>query len=110
MPEYTYLCSSCGLKFNIVCSISSYKECIKCNGCFLKKAERAYIDDLASMNMSIKKSDSELKTIGDIANRNRDKLSNDQKSSLDMKHNDYKYNQEDNPLPKGMSRMKNKRK
>ena len=37
-------------------------------------------------------------------------MSNDQKQSLYMKHNDYKYNQEDNPLPKGMSRMKNKRK
>lgn len=110
MPEYTYVCSSCELKFNIVSSISSYKETVVCPQCKFKKAERAYLEDLTSLNMSIKKSDSELKTIGDIANRNRDKLSEDEKSSLNMKHNDYRYNQEDAPLPKGMSRIKKNKK
>ena len=106
MPEYTYICSSCELKFNIVSSISLYKETASCPGCQFKKAERAYSEDLSSLNMSVKKSDSELKTIGDIANRNRDKLTDDQKLNLHQKHNDYKDGPAPGELPKGISRMK----
>ena len=106
MPEYTYLCSSCKLKFNIVSSISLYKETASCPGCQFKKAERAYSEDLSSLNMSVKKSDSELKTIGDIANRNRDKLSEDHKQSLNIRHNDYKEKKIEKELPPNMSRIK----
>jgi hypothetical protein len=59
-----------------------------------------------SLNTSIKKSDNELKTIGDIANRNRDKLSDDHKQALNIKHNKYKEEQSSTDLPSGMSRMK----
>jgi hypothetical protein len=55
--------------------------------------------------MSVKKSDSELKTIGDLANRNRDKISDDHKSYLDQKHNAYKEELSTKQLPQGMSRM-----
>jgi hypothetical protein len=55
----------------------------------------------------VKKADSELKTIGDLANRNADRMSEDQKRSLYMKHNDYKEHKiETKPLPKGMSYKK----
>ena len=40
-----------------------------------------------------------------MANRNRDKLSNDQKVDIDKKNNKYKDNV-GKELPKGMSRMK----
>jgi len=51
-------------------------------------------------------SDSELKTIGDLANRNRDKLTNEQKTELYNQHNAYKLDQPATELPKGVSRIK----
>lgn len=106
MPEYTYHCLSCDKKINMVCSISSYKESIKCSHCGSIKTERSYIEDLSTLNTSIKKNDSELKTIGDLADRNRDRMSNDEKSALYIKHNEYKEEVSHKELPKGMSRVK----
>lgn len=56
--------------------------------------------------MSVKKADSELKTIGDLANRNRDRMSEDERVTLYKKHNDYKDQESQKELPKGMSRIK----
>jgi hypothetical protein len=58
------------------------------------------------MGSSVIKSDSELKTLGDLANRNRDRMSEDQKQSLYEKHNAYKEQGPTQDLPKGMTRMK----
>lgn len=66
---------------------------------------------MIGISSCIKKHDSELKTIGDLANRNNDKFSEDKKASLRNKHNEYKedtsYQKE---LPSGMSRIKKPRK
>lgn len=65
------------------------------------------MDDVSTINATVKKADSELKTIGDLANRNRDKMSEDQKISLANKHNEYKEDyKEVTELPKGMTRLK----
>ena len=62
---------------------------------------------MATLNTSVKKSDDQLKTLGDLANRNRDKLSEDQKVELYSKHNSYKDEPvNEKPLPKGLSRLK----
>jgi len=61
---------------------------------------------MTTINGSIKKSDSELKTLGDLANRNRDRLNDDQKASLHAKHNAYKEQESTKELPSGMSRIK----
>ena len=66
------------------------------------------MDDIATQNCLIKKSDSDLKTIGDLASRNRDKLSNDEKQNLYQKHNSYKETPADKPIPAGMSRIPKK--
>lgn len=105
MPTYTYSCGSCGKKFEMFFYISDYNPTPTCLFCSNPKTERSYIDDISSVQGSVIKSDSELKTIGDIANRNRDRLSNDQKQELYHKHNSYKESV-DNPLPKGMNRVK----
>ena len=105
MPEYTYLCNDCNEKFTKVFNIKDYQETTNCCFCKSKKTCRMYQDDLLSCSGFVKKSDSELKTVGDIANRNRDKLSKDQKVDIDKKNNKYKDN-EGKELPKGMSRMK----
>ncbi|MFN9959492.1 MAG: hypothetical protein ACK55I_40905, partial [bacterium] len=63
--------------------------------------------DLKSICPSVKKSDGELKTLGDLAKRNADRMSDDQKISLYQKHNSYKEEKlETKPLPSGMSYKK----
>jgi putative FmdB family regulatory protein len=106
MPNYTYLCQDCKKKFEIFSSIRLYQENPQCTICGRYKTQRAYDEDMSTIFSSVKKSDSELKTIGDIANRNRDKLSNDEKIHLYNKHNEYKETAPTNELPKGMKRIK----
>lgn len=107
MPTYSFFCENCQVKFELYFLISQYdmakKLCPNCNQD--KKVIRVYQDDLLSLNTSIKKNDSELKTIGDLANRNRDKMSDDHKAHLSAKHNDYKEQVPSKDLPSGMSRL-----
>jgi putative FmdB family regulatory protein len=106
MPTYSYNCTNCQKDFELFFYIKDYIETPACTHCTSQKTERKYIDDVLTQNTSVKKADSELKSIGDLANRNRDKLTEDQKTYLYQKHNNYKDNMPDKPLPKGMSRMK----
>jgi putative FmdB family regulatory protein len=107
MPEYTYQCEDCSAIFSIVCSISEYgKKNVKCENCKSKHTYRRYVDDVSTLNTSVKKSDNELKTIGDLALRNTERMSDDQKADLYRKHNSYKETVPEKPLPKGMSRIK----
>lgn len=105
MPTYSYHCEQCNKDFELFFYIKDYIEhpiCILCNN---KSTHRLYHKDIATQSTSIKKADSELKTVGDLANRNRDKMSEDQRHHLDKKHNEYKDTKEDKPLPKGMNRI-----
>ena len=106
MPNYTYECNACHYVFELFSTIKDYQESPKCVKCNSKKTSRMLAEDAMTLNSSVKKSDSELKTIGDLANRNRDKMSEDQKTHLHKKHNDYKEKESDKELPTGMSRMK----
>lgn len=106
MPTYSYSCDSCGSDFELFFYIKDYIEQPKCIHCGKKNTSRRYCEDILSQNCSIKKADSELKTIGDLANRNRDRMSVDEKNALYKKHNDYKETQDQKPLPTGMTRMK----
>ena len=105
MPTYTYCCGKCSQKFELFFYIKDYIESPPCPYCKYNLTERSYIDDVSSVQNSIIKHDSELKTVGDLANRNRDRMSNDQKQSLYHKHNSYK-DSSPSPLPKGMNRIK----
>jgi len=108
MPVYSYLCNSCGNNFEIFCSFSQYEKNPppKCSSCSSKSTVRRYAEDVQTISSSIKKSDSELKTIGDIANRNRDRMSDDEKRAIYEKHNAYKEVESQNELPTGMTRMR----
>lgn len=111
MPSYTYICNNCSKKFELFSTIANYSEQPACLFCNSHSTSRSYEDDLITLFSSIKKSDSELKTVGDLANRNRDKLSNDEKQNLYQKHNAYKDDTtESKPLPKGMTRLKKEKK
>jgi putative FmdB family regulatory protein len=106
MPTYSYHCESCSNDFELFFHIKDYIEQPPCVGCSSKKTSRLYTKDVATQATSVRKTDSELKTIGDLANRNRDRMSNDERIALDKKHNSYKENTEEAPLPAGMTRMK----
>lgn len=107
MPTYSFFCDDCKEKFELYLSVHQYdsskKICPLCNKG--KKVSRLYREDLLSLNTSVRKSDNELRTIGDLANRNRDKMSEDHKTHLKEKHNDYKEQAPTKELPKGMSRL-----
>lgn len=106
MPVYTFYCSKCKQSFEVVSSIREYSDIQKCQKCrSSENVTRSYVSDASTLNASIKKSDSELKTLGDIANRNRDRMSDDQKTELYTKHNSYKEEPPPKPLPKGMQRL-----
>jgi hypothetical protein len=109
MPNYSYFCDNCSLCIEKFFSIKDYKEKIKCPEC-KKNCNRDYHTDIPSQSASVKKSDSELKTLGDLGNRNRDRMSDDQKVELHKKHNDYKEQESTKELPKGMSRIKKPKK
>ena len=107
MPTYSYSCNKCKTDFELFFYIKDYVEQPKCSSCGSKSTYRLVAKDAATLNASVKKSDSELKTIGDLANRNRDRMSDDQKKHLSYKHNSYKENKiETKPLPKGMKYVK----
>jgi len=108
MPTYTYLCNKCQQKFELFSNFVDYVEHPKCLHCKSVSTARSYEDDLKDVSCSVKKHTSELKTLGDIANRNRDSMSDDQKIALHQKHNAYKEDSSETPmtLPKGVSKMK----
>lgn len=110
MPNYSYSCDCCGSNFELFFYIKDYIDSPKCIHCGNTKTNRRYDVDVLSQNCSVKKSDTELKTLGDLANRNRDKMNDDQKTELYHKHNEYKYTDTDKPLPQGMSRIKKQNK
>lgn len=103
MPTYTYICGKCSKKFELFSYLADYTDHPPCEYCSSKKTDRSYIDDLCVG--FVKKADSELNTIGDLANRNRDRMSQDEKISLHDKHNSYKEKESHAELPKGMNRM-----
>lgn len=105
MPTYSYFCDKCNNSFELFFYIKDYNEHPKCINCGHKDTNRDY-RDLTTLNTSVRKADYELKTLGDLANRNRDKLSNDEKTHLYQKHNDYKEQPSTKALPSGMSRIK----
>jgi putative FmdB family regulatory protein len=107
MPTYSYHCTKCSNNFELFFYIKDYTPEPTCKFCKSKKTHRAYIKDVISQSCSVRKSDNELKTIGDLALRNTERMSSDEKAHLYMKHNSYKESiEESKPLPKGMTRIK----
>jgi putative FmdB family regulatory protein len=109
MPNYTYNCKQCKKAFELFSYIKDFEEQPKCPTCGKKKTERLCAVDVLTQFSSVRKSNSELKTIGDLALRNTERMSEDEKIALYHKHNNYKdkdNDQDQKSLPKGMSRLK----
>jgi len=108
MPTYTFICdkekNGCGYIFELfmlMCDYSPIQQCPKCKR--LQSVRRDFIKDTPRTN--VKLSDDEI-TLGHLAQRNTERLSNDEKAELNRKHNAYKTSQPKKPLPNGMSYMK----
>ncbi len=106
MPTYSYLCEKCSCEFEVFFHIKDYQPSPRCTMCKSKNTHRMYTKDVLSQSASVKKSDSELKTLGDLAMRNSERLSDDEKLHLHQKHNSYREDGPQKELPKGMSRVK----
>lgn len=108
MPVYTFQCSKCDHTFEIFATYSNYNNSVsksKCPKCDSKKIERSYSTDLQNMTGSVIKSDDQIK-LGDLANRNRDRLSDDHKTHLYHKHNEYKDSSFQKPMPDGSKKIR----
>lgn len=106
MPTYSYSCDKCKTDFELFYHIDSYNAQPDCPSCGKKQTHRLYVKDVLTQSASVKKSDTELKTIGDLALRNSEKMSEDQKHDLYFKHNSYKLEEGQKELPTGMQRVK----
>lgn len=105
MPEYTFVCTECRDIFSVFMPMKKYIPKQKCPVC--KKTlsvHRHYETDLSHITTSVKKGDDELK-IGHLAARNTERMSSDEKADLTRKHNEYKYQESEKELPKGMTRL-----
>jgi hypothetical protein len=109
MPEYTYECSKCDSVFSVICSISEYKDHPKCT-CGSKETNRCYISDCLTINSRVRLGDDEIKTLGDLAKRNTERMSDDEKRHIYKKNNAYKQTPSEKSLPTGMSRLKKPKK
>lgn len=110
MPEYSFYCEKCGKPFEVSCSINDYSNNkIRCIFCNSANINRDLMSDISGSYLSIRKHDSELKTLGDLANRNAEKFSADKKNHLFHKHNEYRKDK-DGKLPDGMTRIKKTKK
>lgn len=107
MPTYSYQCLKCKKSFELFFYIKDYNENPDCIHCASRKTTRSITSDVLTQNCSVKKSDTELKTLGDLAQRNSERMSDDEKNALYTKHNSYKEDVDlDKKLPSGMSRVK----
>jgi|694.fasta_scaffold00762_38 putative FmdB family regulatory protein len=106
MPTYSYECLNCKKNFELFFYIKDYNDKPSCIHCNKANTQRLYALDVATQSASVKKSDTELKTIGDLALRNAEKMSDDEKMSLHKKHNSYRDEQIEKDLPSGMGRIK----
>jgi putative FmdB family regulatory protein len=87
MPTYEYECDKCGYRFEIRQSIHD-EPLLRCEKCDTHNLYRIISGGLYS---SIKKSDDEIK-LGHLADRNRDRFSNDKKEYLLEKNGVTAYN------------------
>ena len=103
MPTYSYLCDRCG-PFEVKIPINDYdpKKATKCIKCGLLSF-RDFATDVISIHTYVNPGDGEVK-LGHLAQRNSERLSQDEKKHLDDKHNEYR-RKKDGTLPKGMKRF-----
>lgn len=102
MPEYEYRCTKCGEHFEIICSMEDYELIDECPYCCTDSAVRVF----STQPGFVKLAESEIKTLGHLAKRHSETMSDDKKASLKRKNTAYMREGPDKPLPPGMRRIK----
>lgn len=98
---YSFFCNTCQSRFEITQSIQDALNPI-CPECGNIKPTRIWEPGYIFSKLA----DSEIKTVGHLAYRNAERMSSDEKHTLDLKHTEYKRHKKLKPLPPGMKRMK----
>lgn len=101
MPIYPYRCKNCRHAFEVFQSIHKYRTLHKCPNCKYDALERIFVIGDAFVKLA----DTEIKKVGHLAQRNTEKMSDDQRQELHRKHNEYKYKEPEKDLPPGMTRV-----
>ena len=105
MPNYTFECvqenDGCGCIFEIYCTLNQYSSkfpvCPQCHQSAY--VQRNFLEDLPHSHEAHK-------TVGSLVDKNTKNLSDEAKLNLWKKHNEYRFVQARQPLPKDMIRMK----
>jgi putative FmdB family regulatory protein len=82
MPLYDYECSNCKTIFEVRHPMMEEPEMI-CTECWLGTLQKVI---LTAPAFTIKLSRSDIKKVGHLASRNKERMSNDEKEHLDRKH------------------------
>lgn len=87
MPTYDFSCEDCKHTFEEVMSMSAYCIPTKCPKCDKNTVIRIYTDPISN----IIRGDHQI-TLGELAERNNERFSDDKKIALHKKHNEYREN------------------
>lgn len=99
---YTFECFSdeggCGHLFEQVMSVSEYTDKQTCPQCKKRKCvHRSYVHD--RVDGQVRLADSEVKTLGHLAERNTSKRSEEELARINYENNKYKFNKSENTPP-----------
>lgn len=87
MPTYSFHCETCNNDFDLFMTISAYQMPAECPECKANKIVRSYVPPTGC----VKKGDDEI-TVGHLAHRNTERMSEDRKESIYVKNNAYREN------------------
>ena len=112
MPTYSFKCfddeGGCGHEFEVIMSPATYTSRQPCPACRKRRhVHRHYeVDEVESQ---VKLADSEIKTVGHLAGRNRDNMSDEQLNQIKQKEKAHLYERQlegfNKQLPPGMKRL-----
>lgn len=90
MPIYTFKCQKCNEQFEINCLMSDYPSLKPdCPQCSSLECVRDYQTDLENSTTGVKLSEDQL-TVGHLAYRNTERMSQDERSKIYLETNAYK--------------------
>lgn len=108
MPTYTYFCDDCQQyfeKFALMCDYTDSETCPTCNSC--RNVIRALGYDISTVHRTVVAGDNEI-NLGQLADRNTQRMSRDEKIDKFYEQNKYKYEGPETDLPTGMTRVHKK--
>ena len=105
IPEYSYHCEACNHHFTVVRSIDKYKSKVKCPT--FKKQKNVFRNfEEDAIYSAIRLTLGEIKTVGHYAERQTEMKSEEELQEMRTKFNQYRNEEPERELPKGMKKKK----